>query len=181
LAEKHPTGTDVRLRDVTLDDLELYERLRCDPAMMAELGGPLPKETIPDKLRSDVAAVQREESWITVVTDDGGVPMGSVVLWSHDEHGERLSEIGWMVLPEFQGRGVAKSATARVLERARDAGRWGAIHAFPGVTNAPSNGICRSLGFTFVDSGDIEFQGRMLRANHWRLDPPDGEGRWTSE
>jgi RimJ/RimL family protein N-acetyltransferase len=181
MERRHPVDADVRLRDVTLDDLELYERLRCDPAMMAELGGPLPKETIPDKLRSDVAAVQRDESWITVVTDGGGVPKGSVVLWSHDEHGERLSEIGWMVLPEFQGRGVAKSATAQLLDRARDDGRWGAIHAFPGVTNAPSNGICRSLGFTLVEAADIEFQGRTLRANHWRFDPTDGQIRWTSD
>lgn len=89
MERRHPVDADVRLRDVTLDDLELYERLRCDPAMMTELGGPLPKETIPDKLRSDVAAVRRDESWITVVTDAGGVPMGSVVLWIHDEHGER--------------------------------------------------------------------------------------------
>jgi len=181
MERRHPVDADVRLRDVTLDDHELYERLRCDPAMMTELGGPLPKETIPDKLRSDVAAVQRDESWIAVVTDGAGVPMGSVVLWIHDEHGERLSEIGWMVLPEFQGRGVAKSATAQLLDRAEVDGRWGAIHAFPGVTNAPSNGICRSLGFTLVAAADIEFQGRTLRANHWRFGPTDGQVRWTSD
>ena len=80
-------------------------------------------------------------------------------------------EIGWMVLPEFQGRGLGKAATAALIDRARADRRWGAIHAFPGVTNAPSNGICRSLGFTLLETRDIEFEDRTITANHWRLDP----------
>jgi RimJ/RimL family protein N-acetyltransferase len=47
------------------------------------------------------------------------VVAGSVVLWSHEENDAPLSEIGWMVLPPFQGRGVAKAAVRRLLERAR--------------------------------------------------------------
>jgi len=161
----------VYLRDVTLGDLRLYERMRCDPVMMAELGGPLPKQSVPGKLRRDVAAVERDESWISIIESDDGEDMGSVVLWSHDDHGEPISEIGWMVLPEFQGRGLGRSATAALLERARTDGRWGAIHAYPGVTNAPSNGICRSLGFTLLETTDIEFEDRTITANHWRLEP----------
>ena len=39
------------------------------------------------------------------------VVAGSVTLWSHDEEdGEPVTEIGWMVLPEFQGRGLATRA-----------------------------------------------------------------------
>lgn len=55
---------NVHLRDVTLDDLDIYLRMRCDPVMMAELGGPLPREGVPDKLRRDVEAVERDEYWI---------------------------------------------------------------------------------------------------------------------
>ncbi len=33
----------VRLRDVELGDVSAYVRMRCDPVMMAELGGPLPR------------------------------------------------------------------------------------------------------------------------------------------
>jgi RimJ/RimL family protein N-acetyltransferase len=160
----------MHLRDVTLDDRWLYERLRCDPVMMADLGGPLPKESVPDKLRRDVEAVERDEYWISVIESDDGEAMGTVVLWEHDDRGEAISEIGWMVLPEFQGRGLGRSATAALLQRARDDGRWGAIHAYPGVTNAPSNGICRSLGFTLLGAAEIEFEDRAITANHWRLD-----------
>jgi hypothetical protein len=36
----------VRLRDVELGDISAYVRMRCDPVVMAELGGPLPREGI---------------------------------------------------------------------------------------------------------------------------------------
>ncbi|GAA2336225.1 hypothetical protein GCM10009854_10160 [Saccharopolyspora halophila] len=76
-----------------------------------------------------------------------------------------------MVLPEFQGRGFAKRATRMLLERARDDGRWGLVHAFPAVTNGPSNGICRALGFTLVGQQNAPFADRVLRTNRWVIDP----------
>jgi RimJ/RimL family protein N-acetyltransferase len=171
----------VRLRDVRRDDLQLYERLRCDPAMTAELGGPQPLEEIEPKLRLDVADVEADRSWISVIESDEGEAMGTVCIWSHGSADGAVSEIGWMVLREFQGRGVGGWATAAILERARSDGRWGPIHAYPSVTNEPSNGICRSLGFTLVGESDLEYGGVILRCNHWRLDigpaidhsPPD--------
>ena len=41
----------------------------------------------------------------------------------------------------------------------------------PSVTNAPSNGICRSLGFTLTETLDIEYLGETLRTNHWVISP----------
>ena len=76
-----------------------------------------------------------------------------------------------MVLPEFQGRGLAKRAVRTILELARDDGRWGLVHAFPATTNSPSNGICRSLGFSFAGERDVTFAGRVLRSNHWVINP----------
>lgn len=43
------------LRDVELGDLPAYLRMRCDPVMMAELGGPLPADGMAEKVRRDVA------------------------------------------------------------------------------------------------------------------------------
>ncbi|MFF0483095.1 GNAT family N-acetyltransferase [Streptomyces sp. NPDC004435] len=75
------------------------------------------------------------------------------------------------MLPEHQGRGLAKQGIRTLLQLARDDGRWGLIHAFPAPTNAPSNGICRALGFRFLDKQDVPFAGRVLHANHWAIDP----------
>jgi RimJ/RimL family protein N-acetyltransferase len=59
---------------------------------------------------------------------------------------------------------------AAILERAREDDRWGTIHAFPAITNAPSNGICRSLGFSLTGREDFEFRGTTLHCNHWQID-----------
>jgi RimJ/RimL family protein N-acetyltransferase len=141
--------------------------MRYDPIMMAGLGGPLPREGIEDKVARDVQAarggrgVDQDDRPRPGRTGRGG---RSVTLWSHDDDGgEPVTEIGWMVLPEFQGRGLAERAVRMLLELARDDGRWGLVHAFPATTNSPSNGICRSLGFRFAD--------RVLRSNHWVINP----------
>jgi len=45
------------------------------------------------------------------------------------------------------------------------------MHAYPAVDNAPSNGICRSLGFELLGASDFEYpKGHPLRCNDWRLD-----------
>jgi RimJ/RimL family protein N-acetyltransferase len=163
----------VELRDVTPGDVDVYVRMRCDPAMMAELGGPLPREGIEAKVRRDVEDAASGRAHILMIVPDEtdpGTVAGSVVLWSHEQDGESISEIGWMVLPEFQGRGLAKAAVRALLERARGEDRWGVVHAFPGMANAPSNGICRALGFTLAGERDVTFAGRRLRANHWSID-----------
>ncbi len=164
----------MRLRDVEAGDAGAYIRMRCDPVMMAELGGPLPRESIAAKVTRDVRQAAAGTEWIKmIVADEGarGLVAGSVALWSHDEDGEPISEAGWMVLPEFQGRKIGKWAVHTLLELAREDGRWGLVHAFPGITNAPSNGICRSLGFTLTGQRDITFHDRVLRTNHWVINP----------
>ena len=174
----------MRLRDVELGDVDAYVRMRCDPVMMAELGGPLPREGMKEKVARDVRSAAEGADWIKMIVPDEaapGVVAGNVVLWSHDEDdGPPISEIGWMVLPEFQGRGLGKRAVRMLLELAGEDRRWGLVHAFPATTNAASNGICRSLGFQLTGERDVTFAGRVLRSNCWVIDPstllPGAEG-----
>ncbi|MGW6691518.1 GNAT family N-acetyltransferase [Streptomyces sp. NPDC054961] len=164
----------MRLRDVTSGDVEAYVRMRCDPAMMADLGGPLPPEGMAAKVGRDVRSAAEGTQWIKMIVPDEREPAvvaGTVTLWSHDAGGDQTSEIGWMVLPEFQGHGLGKLAVRTVLELAREEDRWGVVHAFPALANAPSNGICRSLGFRSLGEEDVTFAGRVLRTRHWAIDP----------
>ena len=162
----------MELVTIDLDDLPLYERIYCDPRMMEHLGGPLAKEGLPDKLRRDVAAAEAGEVWILKIVPDeaDGAAAGSVSVWDHSDHGEPITEIGWSVFPEFQGRGLATRAVREVLNRIRAAARWQVVHAFPPVTNAASNAMCHRLGFTNVGQDEYVFRGRSLRCNIWRVD-----------
>ncbi|MEU6350923.1 GNAT family N-acetyltransferase [Streptomyces sp. NPDC047072] len=158
------------LRDVVVGDVDAYVRMRCDPVMMGGLGGPLPREGMADKVRRDAeeaAAGTALSKMIVVGAGPDGEVAGHVTVWAH----EGVSEIGWMVLPEFQGRGLGKRAVRALLELAWDEGRWGEIHAFPAVGNGPSNGICCSLGFRHVGEIDMPFADRVLRSNHWTITP----------
>ena len=165
-------GETVRLRDITMDDLTLYEQLHTDPRTMAELGGPLRRSGLKGKLRRIVDEVTDGRTWYSVIVpgDDPGAAAGTVCIWRHDQDGKPINEIGWMVLPSFQGRGLATGAVRAILDRAGAEGRWDVIHAFPGVTNGPSNAICRKTGFELVGRRDIDYSGRTLACNHWRLD-----------
>jgi RimJ/RimL family protein N-acetyltransferase len=160
----------MELRDITMDDLALYESLLTDPDTMSELGGPLPREGLEKKLRRIVEEVETGKTWYLTIIQDAGTAAGSVCIWDHAWNGETINEIGWMVLPEFQGRGLATQAVRSILRRARSERRWDVIHAFPATTNVPSNAICRGAGFSMLGETDIEYAGRILHCNHWRVD-----------
>ena len=162
------------LRDVEPRDVGAYVQMRCDPVMMAELGGPLPREGMAAKVARDVQQAADDTAWIKMIIPDRSVPevvAGTVALWSHEDSGTAMSEIGWMVLPEFQGRRLASTAVRVLLALAREQDRWGLVHAFPAVTNVPSNAVCRSAGFTLAGEQNTAFAGRTFRTNHWVISP----------
>ncbi|MGW5047392.1 GNAT family N-acetyltransferase [Streptomyces griseoluteus] len=164
----------MQLRNVSLDDVDAYVRMRCDPVMMADLGGPLPRVGMADKVRRDARQAADDLAWFKMIVPDETTPevvAGTVTIWSHDTSDGPMSEIGWMVLPEFQGQGLGKRAVRTLLEQARDQDRWGLVHAFPAINNAASNGICRSVGFRLLSQAEVTFAGQVLKTNHWAIDP----------
>jgi RimJ/RimL family protein N-acetyltransferase len=123
-------------------------------------------------VKRDAASHAADEAWIFVIVheDEPAGAAGTVSVWTHETQNGVFDEIGWMVLPPYQGKGLGKSAVREVLDRARASGRWKELHAFPAVGNAASNAMCRSLGFTLVEELDFEFRDRKMRGNHWRID-----------
>jgi RimJ/RimL family protein N-acetyltransferase len=159
----------MELHELSMDDLPLYEKLQCDPVMMAELGGPRAKEDMPGVLQNTINYVETGRGWAYKIVSEG-TGAGSIGIWESDWDGQPINEIGWMVLPDFQGRGLASQAVRAMLDKAKATERWDVIHAFPGVTNAASNAICRKAGFKQLDECDIDYAGRMLRCNHWVIE-----------
>jgi RimJ/RimL family protein N-acetyltransferase len=159
------------LRPYSDADLALTEAIECDPEMMRELGGAVPKDDIPAIHQRRLKAVADGETWwFTIVPEPGDPPVGAIGIWENTQHGSPIHEVGWMVLPAYQGRGIASRALGLVIDRARADGGFRSIHAFPGLTNGPSNGLCRKFGFVHVGEMDGGYAGRQLRVNHWRLD-----------
>jgi RimJ/RimL family protein N-acetyltransferase len=79
--------------------------------------------------------------------------------------------MGWFVLPAYQGRGIATQAGKAVVEQARLEHRHQFMHAFPSVSNAASNAICRKLGFSLLEECQLEYPpGNLMRCNDWRFE-----------
>jgi len=156
---------------MTAEDVELRIREETDARMMADLGGPRAVEDIRRAHARSLVLAAEGTCWpLKVIPDGSGDAAGGVAIFPSSHDGEAIFEIGWMILPEFQNRGIASEAVRQTLEKARTERKFAQIHAFPGVTNRSSNRVCEKNGFTNLGECDIEFAGRNLRCNHWRID-----------
>ena len=152
------------------DDLPLLERLMGDPRMTEHLGGPESPEKLADRQKRYALPDSKQ---YRIVDDDTGQGVGYVGYWEREAHGEGVYEIGWSVLPAFQGRGYATAAMGLVLDLIRAAGDRRYVHAYPAVENGPSNALCRTLGFELQGTFEYVYppgSGNVLRCHDWRLD-----------
>ncbi|MEA2307556.1 MAG: hypothetical protein QOH43_4836 [Solirubrobacteraceae bacterium] len=151
-------------------DHALLEALLGDPEMMEHLGGPEAPDAIATRQARYVAQGEPGEGRQFKIVDDA-TGAGWVGYWERAWHGRQVYEIGWSVLPAFQGRGLAGAAAAEAIAAARAERRHRFVHAFPAVGNPPSNAICAKAGFTLVEACDVEYPpGHWMRCNDWRLD-----------
>ena len=157
----------VRLDQWTADSLELLERSNV-PAMMTHLGGPETAEQL----------VTRHERYLGYWSTDPQGAWTFRIMWAGEAIGGlsywRLEpeefEIGWAVVPEYQGRGLARAAVEAAIDDMRRRGHHGLLHATPSVENAASNALAKSLGFTLAEVVEIEYPpGHPMTANDWVL------------
>jgi RimJ/RimL family protein N-acetyltransferase len=160
------TGPSIGLEPWSERDQPLLEQLLGVPEMTEHVGGPEGAEKIAERQARYQVPGSRQ---YRIVVD--GADAGWVGYWEREWLGEKVWETGWSVLPGFQGRGVASEATRQLIEIARGERTLQYVHAYPSLDNAPSNAICRKVGFELM--GDYEFEypkGNFMRCNDWRYD-----------
>ena len=163
---ERPDG--VRIEPWTDADLPILEQTLGDPAMTEHLGGPESPEQI---ARRHAGYREPGSGQFRIVVGNGREPVGWVGYWDREWRGEQVYEIGWSVIPHFQGRGIATTATVQAIAAARAEGRRRFVHAFPSVANAASNAICRKAGFSLLGEYDFEYPpGHPIRCNDWQFD-----------
>jgi RimJ/RimL family protein N-acetyltransferase len=160
------TDQSVSIEPWSAADRPLLDALLGVPEMMEYLGGPESK----DKLDERQARYVNNPRSLRIVVDGEGV--GWLGYWDHEEADGSLAwETGWSVRREYQGRGIATAAMRLAFEQMRHDGNRRYVHATTTVDNAPSNALCRKLGFELVGPIDYEYPpGNAVHGNDWRFD-----------
>lgn len=159
---------NVILKPYSDEDLSVLEKTLGDAHMMQHLGGPETLEQIRQRHQRYLQLPETDHMF-TIVID--GESVGNIGYWEKNWRGELVYEMGWFVLPAYQGRGIATKAGEAMIQYARGENLYQFMHAFPSVDNPASNAICRKLGFTLMEEYPFEYpRGHLLTVNDWRLD-----------
>ena len=159
----------VEIRPYAESDRELTLATESDPAVVGHLGGPVDSDTAARVHQKRIAAVAAGELIYTIVPAGDSEPIGIIAIWRSEWDSRPIFEIGVMLLPQYQSRAFAFRAYEQLKPRAVERGVT-ELHAFPSVTNKPSNLILRKVGFRRLDDCDLDYEGRPLRCAHWVLD-----------
>jgi RimJ/RimL family protein N-acetyltransferase len=153
-------------------DLPLLKELVGGSAMMVHLGGAETAERIAARHARYLRLEESGRGRMFRILGRSSGAVGSVGYWERRWRGNRIYEIGWAVLPPFQGRGIGRAAAAAAIEAARGERKRRFLHAFPAADNEPANAICRRLGFTLREAWcEVEYPpGRFMLCNDWRLE-----------
>jgi RimJ/RimL family protein N-acetyltransferase len=171
------SDVEVSVRPYAEGDRWLLERTLGDPTQMVHLNGPESAETI--RKRHDrflaMSADPHAGCQFTILAGPLYTPAGNVGYWESEWNGKAGWEMGWFVLPEFQGRGIATKAARMVIDLVGRLQGARLVFAFPSVENQQSNAICRKLGFNLTEQVSSEYPAgskRLLRVNVWALALP---------
>ena len=161
----------MRLVPITAEDEDLAVRLECDLEMMRHIGGPRPEAEVRATHKRRLVLMEKGAAQMyKIVTGNSDEVLGTVGIWQIDWKGPQAFEMGWLVLPEHQGKGVATEAARLIISQARSNPGVRYVYAFPAVANGASNAIARKIGMSNQGEFDNEGFAGVMRCNEWCID-----------
>lgn len=129
---------DITIRKMRPGDADALYRLLSDPAVMRYLEPPFDRAQTEAFLRRAGLA----EPPLVYAAEENGDFIGYVIYHAYDE---QSVEIGWVLLPEYWGRGYASALTERLIGRARQEQKSVVIECAP--AQAATKRIAVKKGF----------------------------------
>lgn len=136
---------DITIRKMRPGDADALYRLLSDPAVMRYLEPPFDRAQTEDFLRRAGLA----EPPLVYAAEENGDFIGYVIYHAYDEQSVK---IGWVLLPEYWGRGYASALTERLIDRARQEQKNVVIECAP--AQAATRRIAGKKGFLTCGSCD---------------------------
>lgn len=103
---------NITIRKMQPGDADALYRLLSDPEVMRHLEPPFDRE----KTETFLHHTGLTEPPLVYAAEANGDFIGYVIYHAYDEDSV---EIGWVLLPEYWGRGYASALTDRLIDRAR--------------------------------------------------------------
>ncbi|MFQ6601804.1 GNAT family N-acetyltransferase [Flavobacterium sp. C3NV] len=141
------------LRNIESTDAELIHKLRSDEVVNRFVGRD--NSSTVEKAKEFILKIQnlvaKNEGlyWIIRLKENNDL-IGSVCLWNFDPENE-IVEIGYEMLPEFQGKGIMTEALKAVTKHTFEEIKAKIITAFPSEDNVNSVAILKKMNFEFED------------------------------
>jgi len=141
------------LRNIESTDAELIHKLRSDEVVNQFVGRDNSStiEKAKEFILKILNLVEKNEGlyWIIRRKENNDL-IGTVCLWNFDPENE-IVEIGYEMLPEFQGKGIMTEAIKAVTAHTFEEIKAKIITAFPSEDNVNSVAILKKLNFEFED------------------------------
>ena len=129
---------DITIRNMQPSDADALYRLLSDPEVMRYLEPPFNRE----KAEAFLHHAGLTEPPLVYAAEINGGFIGYVIYHKYDEESV---EIGWVLLPEYWGRGYASALTDRLIDRARQEQKSVVIECAP--AQAATKRIAVKKGF----------------------------------
>jgi RimJ/RimL family protein N-acetyltransferase len=160
----------MRLVPITIDDEDLAVRLECDAEMMLHIGGARKETDVRTSHKRRLELMEKGDAFMYKIVSDDSEVLGTIGIWKIGWKGPQTYEMGWFVLPEYQGKGIATQAARLIIAQARLNPDVRYIHAYPAVSNIASNAIARKIEMENLGEFDNEGFAGVLRCNDWRIE-----------
>lgn len=142
-----PITERLSLRPFTPQDLDLLDRLNRDPRVMRYAGGVKTRQQTEEILATRILAYYQQHpglgSWVTERKEDGAC-IGLHLL--NHIHGESYIQVGYLLYPEFWGRGYATEMCVAVLRYGFTTMGLPRIHAITDLDNVNSQHVLAKAG-----------------------------------
>ncbi|MBK7500455.1 MAG: GNAT family N-acetyltransferase [Ignavibacteriales bacterium] len=137
------------LRKLSLDDAEEIFFLRSDEKVNKYLDRPRATsiEDAHNFINKTNHAIENNEciDWAITFKDDSGL-IGSICLWNLNEE-ENKAEVGYELLPDFQGKGIAQEALSAVITFGFEVMKLKTIEAYTHKENLKSTKLLEKFNF----------------------------------
>jgi ribosomal-protein-alanine N-acetyltransferase len=152
------------LRQVRMEDLYDLFLMRSNPVVMKYVGRPRPKTEADILPLLERIKEANDEAILWALTEKGEDKLfGTICYWNIDKPNSR-AELGYMMMPEYYGRGIMDEALKAVVEYGFKSMELHSVVAFTSPHNQPSIKLLERNGF--LREGyfreDFFFEGKYL-------------------